>query len=114
LIIKPDKNEYKEKERKTTDVRIENPDDKGQFIVAQRVDEISFTKKAPNDPSAGGNNSGTSGGVQPNTALKDPTPVNPNTTNPTVNPGPTAQLEKPDEVHHFTLDKTADPSAVPV
>lgn len=111
LIIKPDKNEYKEKERKTTDVRATNPDDKSQFIIQQRIDSISFTKKAPNDPSQGSNNSGTSGGVtDPSTALKSPPPVDPNTTNPTVNSGPAvAQLDKPDEVHHFTLDQPADP-----
>src|SRR5712691_5167083 len=33
---------YKEKSRKTTQVRIENPDDPNQYIITQRINSIQF------------------------------------------------------------------------
>lgn len=34
---------FKEKSRRTTDVRIQNPDDPNQYIIAQRINSIEFT-----------------------------------------------------------------------
>lgn len=47
--------EYKEKERVTTPVRAENPDDPNQFIMEARIDKITFDAKLP--PSAPGTES---------------------------------------------------------
>ena len=34
---------YTEKSRKTTDVRVENPDDKSQYVIVERINEIEFS-----------------------------------------------------------------------
>lgn len=53
--------EYKETDRKTTDVRIENPNDSSQYVIAQRIDSITFerTKKSDGGNSSSGSSSGT-------------------------------------------------------
>lgn len=41
------KKAFTEVSRKTTPVRIENPDDSSQFVTAQRIDEVKFTRPKP-------------------------------------------------------------------
>lgn len=36
------KNTHKELSRKSTDVRVQNPDDPNQYLIAQRIDSIQF------------------------------------------------------------------------
>lgn len=57
-------NEYSELSRETTDVRIENPDDSSQYVIAQRIDSITFKKKLKVPETAA---SGASGGASDNT-----------------------------------------------
>lgn len=38
---------YSEKSRKTTDIRVENPNDSSQYVMVRRIDEIKFTRHKP-------------------------------------------------------------------
>jgi hypothetical protein len=100
---------YAEKSRSTTDVRIENPDDPNQFIIAKRINSIEFTKPSvENQGIAGGaqgvdpNQSGSSGGAPTTTAYKQLNAVPPTeTSNPLYSSG--VSLPPPDEKHNFKL-----------
>lgn len=41
------KKAFKQTGKKTTDVRVENPDDSSQFVVVKRIDEITFQRPKP-------------------------------------------------------------------
>jgi len=95
LKVKNNENTLKEVSRKTTDVRVTNPDDDNQYVMEQRIDKIQFSKKptlitpSQSGPVPGvdtGNNSGDSGGAATGTAAgkaPDGSTVN----NPTVSTG---------------------------
>ncbi len=102
--VKNSDNKYTEKSRKTTDVRIENPDDSQQFIVAQQINNVTFTKPAATAPS--NNNSGASGGAPDSVAYgSGSTP--PLLPNPTVTTGVASQTTSNEEVHSFSLTQQA-------
>ncbi len=46
FIVKDPDNKFTEKSRRTTDHRVQNPDDSSQFIVAQEINSIVFEKLA--------------------------------------------------------------------
>lgn len=101
INVKNSDNKYKEQSRKTTDIRIENPDDSSQFIVAQQINNVTFTKPAASAPS---NASGASGGAPDSTAYNSAvTPAL--LPNPTVTTGVATAAK--DEVHSFTLVQPA-------
>jgi hypothetical protein len=120
-VIDPDNKPNKEISRKTTDVRIENPDDKSQFVVAQRIDSIQFSRELPppSTTDAGKNLSGNSGGADPSTAYKqppDPTIV-PTGDNPTIDSKPVDPNTAPVNTakSEYELDpKAAGPSEIPL
>jgi len=61
--------DYTEKERTTTPVRVQNPDDPNQYIMELRTDTIKFdVKNTLPTPTQGANNSGSSAGSQTQTA----------------------------------------------
>ena len=44
FTVKDPDNKFKETSRKTTDHRIQNPNDPNQYVVAQSIDSIAFQK----------------------------------------------------------------------
>lgn len=100
INVKNTDNKYQETSRKTTDVRVENPDDSNQFVIEQRVDKVTFTKPAATSPSNTVGN-----GPEPSSSVayagSTPEPL----ANPTVTTGVTQTAK--DEVHSFTLVQPA-------
>lgn len=93
-------NKYKEQSRKTTDIRIQNPDDSSQFLIAQQINNVTFTKPLATSPS---NNAGS--GPEPTSSVASTASTPEQLPNPTVTTG-TAQVAK-DEVHSYTLVQPA-------
>jgi hypothetical protein len=120
-VIDPDNKPNKEVSRKTTDVRIQNPDDKSQFVVAQRIDSIQFSRElpTPSNDAAGKNLSGNGAGPDPNTAYKQPPDSGtvPAGDNPTVDSKPIDPNTAPVNTakSEYELDpKASGPSEIPL
>lgn len=109
-------NQFYEIDRQVTPVRIQNPDDSTQYVIAQRVDSVTFKKKSGSLSSptqeSGDNVSGTSGGAPTNTGYSSNNP-NPSTqTNPLTSPAAPTQTTQ--EQDGYSLNQSASPSETPV
>lgn len=109
-------NQFYEETRNVTPVRIQNPDDDSQYVIAQRVDSINFKKKP--DPQfatptgSDGNGSGSSAGAAVNTGYSSNNP-NPSTSdNPLVTPAPAVTQTTPEQ-DQYSLNQSASPNETP-
>lgn len=69
------KKAYTQLDKKTTNIRVENPDDSNQFVITQRIDEIRFQRPKPYEDNQTGQPTNVPPGNQPSRLVQPETNV---------------------------------------